>query len=41
MRALTVMTAAAVLAIGVGACSASGPEPPFETAYSAVGTQVK
>jgi hypothetical protein len=27
--------------IGVGGCSASGPEPPFETAYSAVGAQVK
>jgi hypothetical protein len=32
----------AVLAlIGVGGCSASGPEPPFETAYSAVGAQIK
>ena len=27
--------------IGVGGCSASGPEPPFETAYSAIGAQVK
>jgi len=25
----------------VGGCSASGPEPPFETAYSAIGAQVK
>jgi len=32
----------AVLAlIGVGGCSASGLEPSFETAYSAVGAQVK
>jgi hypothetical protein len=27
--------------IGVGGCSASGPEPSFETAYSAVGAQVQ
>ena len=27
--------------VGVGGCSASGPEPSFETAYSAVGAQVK
>jgi hypothetical protein len=27
--------------IAVGGCSASGPEPSFETAYSAVGAQVK
>ena len=27
--------------IGVAGCSASGPEPAFETAYSAVGEQVK
>ena len=27
--------------IGVGGCSASGPEPSFETAYSAIGAQVK
>ena len=27
--------------VGVGGCSASGPEPSFETAYSAVGGQVK
>jgi hypothetical protein len=27
--------------IGVGGCSASSPEHPFETAYSAIGTQVK
>jgi hypothetical protein len=26
---------------GVAGCVASGPEPPFETAYSAVGAQVK
>ena len=32
----------AVLAlVGVGGCSASEPEPPFETAYSAIGAQVK
>jgi len=32
----------ALLALtGVGGCSASGPEPPFETAYSAVGAHVK
>jgi hypothetical protein len=32
----------AVLAlVGIGGCSASGPEPAFETAYSAVGAQVK
>ena len=27
--------------VAVGGCSASGPEPPFETAYSAVGIQVE
>jgi hypothetical protein len=27
--------------IGIGGCSASGAEPPFETAYSAIGVQVK
>jgi hypothetical protein len=27
--------------VGVGGCSASGPEPTFETAYSAIGAQVK
>jgi hypothetical protein len=27
--------------IDAGGCSASGPEPSFETAYSAVGAQVK
>jgi hypothetical protein len=27
--------------IGVGGCSASGPEASFETAYSAIGAQVK
>ena len=27
--------------LGVVGCSASGPEPPFETAYSAIGAQVK
>jgi hypothetical protein len=27
--------------IGVGGCSASGPQLPFETAYSAIGAQVK
>jgi hypothetical protein len=27
--------------IGVGGCSASGPELPFEIAYSAIGAQVK
>ena len=27
--------------VGGGGCSTSGPEPPFETAYSAVGSQVK
>jgi hypothetical protein len=26
---------------GVGGCCASGPEPPFENAYSAIGAQVK
>jgi len=32
----------AMLALmGVGGCTASGPEPPFETAYSAIGAQVK
>jgi hypothetical protein len=32
----------ALLALmGVGGCSASGPEPWFETAYSAIGAQVK
>jgi len=32
----------ALLALaGVGGCSASGPEPPLETAYSAIGAQVK
>ena len=32
----------ALLAIGcVAGCSASGPEPSFETAYSAIGAQVK
>jgi hypothetical protein len=27
--------------VGVGGCSASGPETAFETAYSAMGSQVK
>jgi hypothetical protein len=27
--------------IGLGGCSASRPAPPFETAYSAVGAEVK
>jgi hypothetical protein len=27
--------------IGLGGCAASGPQPPFETAYSAIGAQVK
>jgi hypothetical protein len=27
--------------IGLGGCSASGPEPSFQTAYSAVGAQLK
>jgi hypothetical protein len=27
--------------VGVGGCSVSGPEPAFETAYSAMGAQVK
>ena len=27
--------------IGVAGCAAWGPEPPFETTYSAVGAQVK
>jgi hypothetical protein len=27
--------------VGVGACSASEPEIPFEAAYSAIGSQVK
>jgi hypothetical protein len=27
--------------IGLGGCSASGPEPPLETAYSAIGASVK
>jgi hypothetical protein len=27
--------------VGVGGCSASGPETAFETAYSAMGPQVK
>jgi hypothetical protein len=27
--------------IGVGGCSARGPEPAFQTAYSAIGTQLK
>jgi hypothetical protein len=32
----------AVLALaGISGCSASGPESPFETAYSAFGAQVK
>jgi hypothetical protein len=32
----------AVLAlIGLGGCTASGPEPPLQTAYSAIGAQVK
>jgi hypothetical protein len=32
----------AVLAlVGVQGCSASGPEPPFETAYSAIGAEVR
>ncbi len=39
---LTICVLLALLAlIGVGGCSASGPEPSFETAYSAVGAQVK
>jgi hypothetical protein len=32
---------ALLVLIGVGGCSASGPDPAFETAYSAVGAQVK
>jgi len=39
-RAICVLLALLAL-IGVGGCSASGPEPPLETAYSAIGTQVK
>jgi hypothetical protein len=32
----------ALLALfGVSGCSASGPEPPLETAYSAIGAEVK
>ena len=27
--------------VGVGGCSASGPDPAFQTAYSAIGAQVK
>jgi hypothetical protein len=27
--------------VGVGGCSASGPEFSFETAYSAIGAQVR
>jgi hypothetical protein len=27
--------------IGVGGCCPSGPEPAFQTAYSAVGAQIK
>jgi hypothetical protein len=38
----TICRVLAVLAlIGVGGCSASGPEPAFDTAYSAIGAQVK
>jgi hypothetical protein len=40
MMRLTGFLAALVL-IGAGGCSASGPDPAFETAYSAVGVQVK
>jgi hypothetical protein len=32
---------AVVALVDIGGCSASGPEPAFETAYSAVGAQVK
>jgi hypothetical protein len=32
---------AVVSLVDIGGCSASGPEPAFETAYSAVGAQVK
>jgi hypothetical protein len=39
-RAICVLLAMLAL-IGLGGCSASGPEPSFETAYSAVGAQVK
>jgi hypothetical protein len=32
----------ALLAVfGVGGCSASGPDPAFQTIYSAIGAQVK
>jgi hypothetical protein len=32
----------ALLALAfVGGCYASGPEPPFETTYSAIGAQVR
>ena len=27
--------------IGLGGCSASGPDPALETAYSAIGAQLK
>ena len=27
--------------IRLGGCSASGPEPPLETAYSAIGAQMR
>jgi hypothetical protein len=27
--------------VGLGACSATAPQSSFETAYSAIGTQVK
>jgi hypothetical protein len=32
---------ALLLVVGVSGCSASGPEPTLDTAYSAVGAQVK
>jgi hypothetical protein len=38
----TICRLLAMLALaGVGGCSAYSPEPPFETAYSAIGAQVK
>jgi hypothetical protein len=39
-RTICRFLAAPALISAVG-CSAWGPEPPFETAYSAVGVQVK
>jgi hypothetical protein len=32
---------ALLVLVGVGGCSASGSEPQFETAYSAIGAQLK